>query len=57
MFDFFTSMWQALRAFFMSIPETAAHFAVENPFMAAAIAIYAAGVITALIVFLPKTNA
>lgn len=57
MFDFFTNLWQAIRVFLVDLLEHVSQFAVENPFMAAAIIIYAAGIITALIVFLPKTNA
>lgn len=57
MFDFFTNLWQAVRALLVGILEHVSQFAQEDPFMAVVIAIYLAGVVIALIVFLPKTNA
>jgi hypothetical protein len=57
MFDFFTNLWQTVRAFLMGILETVTSFAVENPFMAVVIAIYVAGIVIALFVFLPKDHA
>jgi hypothetical protein len=57
MFDFFTNLWQTVRAFLMGTLETVTSFAVENPFMAVVIAIYVAGIVIALFVFLPKDHA
>lgn len=57
MFDFFTNLWTAVRTLLLGATETVTSFVVNDPFMAAVIAVYAAGVVIALIVFLPKRNA
>lgn len=57
MFDFFTNLWQAVRAFLMGVAESASEFISADPFFAATVAVYVVGIVIALIVFLPKTNA